>query len=98
MKQIKNRLPKFKNEDEERDFWSTHDFTDYIDQFEPVEMDFSALKPTTKPITIRLPVSLIYDLKMMSNKRDVPYQSFIKTILADRVQQEHSLITKNRSL
>ena len=53
-------------------------------------MDFSALKPSTKPITIRLPVSLIYNLKLMANKRDVPYQSFVKTILADRVQAEYA--------
>ncbi len=90
MKQVKNRLPIFKNEDEEREFWSSHSFADYADQFKRIDMDFSELKPSTKPITIRLPVSLIHDLKIMSNKRDVPYQSFIKTILADRVQQEYS--------
>lgn len=90
MKKIKNNLPIFKNEDEERDFWSTHSFADYAHQFKRIEMDFSALKPSTKPITIRLPVSLIYNLKMMANKRDVPYQSFVKTILADRVKAEHA--------
>ena len=89
MKKIKNNLPNFKNEDEERSFWATHSFADYADQFERVEMDLSALKPSTKPITIRLPVSLIYDLKVMSHKRDVPYQSFVKTILADRVREEY---------
>jgi predicted DNA binding CopG/RHH family protein len=85
------KVPKFKTLQEEQDFWDTHSILDFPDQFQQVEMDFSALKPSTKPITIRLPVSLIYDLKMMSNKRDVPYQSFIKTILADRVQKERSL-------
>lgn len=86
----KNNIPVFKNEDEERDFWATHSILDYPDRFKRVEMDFSALKPSTKPITIRLPVSLIYSLKMMSNKRDVPYQSFIKTILADRIKAEYA--------
>lgn len=90
MKKLKNSLPKFKNEDEERDFWATHSFTDYADQFKRIEMDFSELKPSTKPITIRLPVSLIYSLKMMANKRDVPYQSFVKTILADRIKAEYA--------
>ncbi|MCE7897929.1 MAG: hypothetical protein DPW11_04695 [bacterium] len=90
MKKAKNSLPIFKNEDEERDFWSTHSFADYCDQFKQVQMDFSELKMTTKPITIRLPVSMIHSLKMMSSKRDVPYQSFIKTILADRIQSEYS--------
>ncbi|MFH2085919.1 MAG: BrnA antitoxin family protein [bacterium] len=90
MKKIKNNLPSFKNEDEERNFWATHSFADYADQFKQVKMDLSALKPSTRPITIRLPVSLIYDLKVMSNKRDVPYQSFVKTILADRVREEYA--------
>ncbi len=90
MKKLKNSLPKFKNEDDERDFWATHDTTDYFDMEHPIEMDFSELKPSTKPITIRLPVSLIYNLKMMANKRDVPYQSFVKTILADRIKAEYA--------
>lgn len=84
-----NKIPVFKNEDEERDFWATHSVLDYPDRFKRVNMDFSALKMSTKPITIRLPESMIYKLKMMSSKRDVPYQSFIKTILADRIQLEY---------
>ena len=82
-------IPKFKSEDEERDFWDTHDTTDYFDMEHPIKIDFSALKISTKPITIRLPEHMIYSLKMMSNKRDVPYQSFIKTILADRIRAEY---------
>ncbi len=90
MKKIKNNLPKFKSEDEEREFWATHDFTDYADQFKKIQMDFSKLKLSTRPITIRLTESMIYDIKIMANKRDVPYQSLIKTILHDRIQQEYA--------
>jgi predicted DNA binding CopG/RHH family protein len=90
MKKVQSKLPIFKNEDEEREFWATHSFTDYVDHFKRIDMDFSELKPSTKPITIRLPESMIRDLKTMSNKRDVPYQSFIKTILADRIAQEYA--------
>lgn len=92
MKKIKKilEIPHFASEDDERDFWATHSFADYAHQFKRVEMDFSALKPSTKPITIRLPEHMIYSLKMMSNKRDVPYQSFIKTILADRIKAEYA--------
>ncbi|PIW07257.1 hypothetical protein COW38_03080, partial [Candidatus Collierbacteria bacterium CG17_big_fil_post_rev_8_21_14_2_50_45_7] len=74
MKKLKNSLPKFKSEDEERDFWATHSILDFPGRFKRIEMDFSALKMSTKPITIRLPESMIYNLKMMANKRDVPYQ------------------------
>jgi len=88
---IKKRLkplPKFKNEDEERNFWATHDSTDYIDWYKTVELDLSKLKPSTKPITIRLPESLLSELKILANKKDVPYQSLMKIYLAEKVRQE----------
>jgi len=86
----KNDIPVFKSEDEERDFWATHSILDFPGRFKRIEMDFSTLKMSTKPITIRLPESMIYNLKMMANKRDVPYQSFVKTILADRIKAEYA--------
>ena len=89
MKNTKTKqIPKFKNEDEEREFWATHSSLDYFDVDHPIKMDFSALKPSTRPITIRLPESLLSSLKIMANKRDVPYQSLMKIILNDRVQEE----------
>ena len=81
-------IPKFKTEDEEREFWATYDLTDYLHQFKSVKLDLSALKPSTKPITVRLPESLLEDLKIIANKHDVPYQSLMKVYLADRVRQE----------
>ena len=81
-------IPKFKNEDEERDFWATHDLTDYLHIFKPVKLDFSKLKPSTKPVTVRLPLSLVEDLKIMANKRDVPYQSLMKILLAEKIREE----------
>lgn len=88
MKKIK-AMPKFKNEDEEREFWATHDLTDYLDQFEPIELDLSELRPSTKSITIRLPESLLAALKTLAHKRDVPYQSLMKIFLAERVKKEY---------
>ncbi|MBL7078608.1 BrnA antitoxin family protein [Candidatus Shapirobacteria bacterium] len=81
-------IPKFKNEAEEREFWATHDLTDYLNQFQPVKLDLSELKPSTKPITVRLPVSLLVALKILAHKRDVPYQSLLKVFLAERVERE----------
>lgn len=82
-------IPKFKNEDEERDFWAKADTSQYFDFDNPIEMDLSALKPSTKPVTIRLPESLLSDLKIIANKQDVPYQSLMKVFLAERVNQEY---------
>lgn len=87
-KKLINKIPKFKNEDEEREFWATHDFTDYIDQFEEVELDLSKLKPTTESISLRLPAYLLTRIKEIANSRDVPYQSLMKIFLAERVERE----------
>ena len=82
-------IPKFKSEDEERDFWATHSSVDYVDWDNAiVNPSFPNLKFSTKTITLRLPQQMYDKLKIMANKRDVPYQSLMKTILADRLQQE----------
>lgn len=91
----KNRIiPKFKNEDEERIFWSTHDMTDFIHYFQPVEFDLSKLKPSTNSVTIRLPDSLLASLKTLANKKDVPYQSLMKVYLAEKVKEEFKTYSK----
>lgn len=81
-------IPMFKNENEERQFWATHDFTDYINQFERVELDLSKLRPTTESISLRLPAYLLSRIKEIANSRDVPYQSLMKIFLAERVENE----------
>ncbi len=89
MKKLKKEIPKFKNETEERKFWSENDSTDFIDwknaKINPV---FSNLKYSTESISLRLPLSLLDDIKIMANKMDVPYQSLIKVILADKVKEK----------
>ena len=89
MKNVKKkRIPKFNNEDDERDFWASHDSTDYIDWSEAKEVIMPNLKPTLKTISIRLPEIMIEELKLLANKRDVPYQSLMKMFLAERMKQE----------
>jgi len=89
---MKNKIkpiPKFKNEDQEREFWATHDATDYFNESMRVELDLSELKPSTKPITIRLPISIIGNLKRIANKKDVPYQSLMKIMLTEQIKKEY---------
>jgi predicted DNA binding CopG/RHH family protein len=81
-------LPRFKSEDEERDFWSVHDSVDYIDWSQGQRLSLPNLKPTARTISVRLPVTMITNLKMLAHKRDVPYQSLLKTFLADRLRKE----------
>lgn len=82
------KIPNFKSEDEEIEFWSTHDSTEYVDYSKSKKALFPNLKPTTRTISIRLPVYLIEELKMLANKRDIPYQSLLKIFLAEKVNQE----------
>ena len=77
-------IPKFRNEAEERRFWEMHETSDYIDWSKAERVRLPNLKPSTTSISLRLPVTLLERIKVAANKRDVPYQSLIKTWLADK--------------
>ncbi len=87
MRKLK-RIPKFKSEAEESEFWATHDSTEYVDYSTAKRVAFPNLKPSTRTISIRLPESLIEHLKVLANKRDVPYQSLLKMFLSEKVEEE----------
>jgi len=84
----KKQIPTFKNEADEREFWATHDSTEFVDWSKAKRAVFPNLKPSTKSISLRLPESVLVGLKMLANKRDVPYQSLLKVFLAEKVEQE----------
>lgn len=85
---MKKKIPKFENDDQEREFWETHDSTEYVGWEKAKRVKFPHLKPSTRTISIRLPESMLEDLKMLANRRDVPYQSLLKIYLADRIREE----------
>ena len=84
----RKRIPEFKNEDEERNFWDGADSTQYLDWSSAKRIKIVRLKPTLRTISLCLPVSMIEDLKILANQRDVPYQSLLKVFLAERLAQE----------
>ena len=81
-------IPKFRSEDEEREFWATHDLTEYFDFSRAVRVSLPNLQPSTRTISLRLPESLLADLKVLANRLDVPYQSLMKVYLAESVMRE----------
>ncbi len=87
MNNLKN-IPDFKNEDEERTFWATHDSTEYVDWSKAEKGVFPNLKLSTESISLRLPSFLLARIKELANKKDVPYQSLMKIFLAEKVDQE----------
>ncbi len=83
-----NEISRFESEDAEREFWSGQDSSELIDWEKAQAVRFPNLKPSTKTISVRFPESLLEDLKIIANKRDVPYQSLLKIFVAERVDEE----------
>jgi len=87
MKTLK-KIPTFKDEDAEREFWATADSTEYLDWSRAKRVTLPNLRPSLRTISLRLPEAMIAELKLLANKRDVPYQSLLKVFLADRIKDE----------
>lgn len=81
-------IPAFKSDEEAGAFWMTHDTTDYLDWSKARRVTFPKLRPSTATISLRLPQSLLNELRTLANERDVPYQSLLKVFLAERVAKE----------
>ena len=85
---MKKKIPKFKNEKEERLFLQKHDSSEYLDWSDAEETVLPKLKPSTRSISLRLPESMIEELKVLANKRDVPYQSLLKIFISEKIDAE----------
>ncbi len=85
---MKKALPKFKSEDSEREFWAQHDSVDFIDWRKAKRVTFPNLRPSSQTISLRLPKPMLDRLKLLANKRDVPYQSLLKMFVAERLKAE----------
>ena len=86
VKKVK-KAPRFKSEQEEREFWETHDSSDYVDWSKAESVALPNLKPSTKTSSLRLPEGLLDSIKIEANKRDMPYQSLINAWLTEDVKE-----------
>lgn len=84
----KKKVPKFKSEKKEQEFWAKEDSTEYVDWAKARKVILPNLKPSLKTISLRLPEHMLAELKLLANKRDVPYQSLLKMFLAERLEFE----------
>lgn len=91
MQKIYKKIPNFKTEDDERKFWDTHDSTDYIDWSKAKRVIFPNLQLTRKPISLRVTTSLLAKVKLVANKKDMPYQTLMKQYIQDAVEKEFNL-------
>ena len=81
-------IPKFATEAAEQKFWAKADTTEYFDWTQARRVVFPNLRPSTTPISMRLPETLLTDIRRLANEQDVPYQSLMKVYLAERVAEE----------
>lgn len=88
MKKKLKEIPAFKTEDAEREFWSKHNSSEFVDWENAEKVIFAKLKPTTRTISLRLSGSMLDKIRLVANKRDVPYQSLIKMFLSERIDEE----------
>ncbi len=93
----KRRIPKHRSEDQERAFWAERDSTDYIEWSKARRLLLPNLKPSLRTISLRLPEHMLADLKVLANKRDVPYQSLLKLFLAERLEEELRRLGRSRA-
>jgi predicted DNA binding CopG/RHH family protein len=82
------KVPRHRFENEEREFWSKADSTDFIDWKGAKRVTFFKLKPSLRAISLRLQEMMIEELKLLANKMDVPYQTLIKIYLSERIRKE----------
>ena len=94
---VMKKIPKFSSAAEERSFWRSADSTEYVDWKKAQRRVFTNLKPSLKTISLRLPESMIEELKLLANKRDVPYQSLLKVFLGERIEQEPRSVPYERA-
>ncbi|MBI5235889.1 MAG: BrnA antitoxin family protein [Deltaproteobacteria bacterium] len=85
---MNKKIPKFRSEDEEREFWATHDSADYVDWNKARRVVLPELRPSLKTISLRLPEAMIEELKLIAHKKDVPYQSLMKIFLSEKINEE----------
>ena len=87
-KSPRKSIPRFESEDQERQFWASADSAEYVDWAPARRATLANLRPSTRTISLRLPVAMLDELKLLAHQRDVPYQSLLKLYLAERLRRE----------
>jgi predicted DNA binding CopG/RHH family protein len=94
---MKKAVPQFKTEAAERQFWAEHDSTEFVDWRKGKRVTLPELKPSSQTISLRLPRPMLDRLKVLANKRDVPYQSLLKIFVAERLIAEFEKLESGES-
>ena len=83
-----DKIPQFKTEQEEAEFWDSHDSTDFLDETDAVNVTFVDARPSMKQISLRLDPSVIDQLKSLATVKGIGYQTMIRMWVMERLGQE----------
>jgi predicted DNA binding CopG/RHH family protein len=80
------KLPDFKAEAEERKFWEKRSIADHWKDLR--ESDDTFVRPKLTPVTVKLDPLVLKKIKMLARKRGIPYNAYIRDLLAKGVEDE----------
>ncbi len=82
------KIPKFENEQEESEFWDTHDSTDFLDETTPVNIRFVGPRPRKVHISLRFDQETIDNLKMVAGHKGIGYQTLIRMWVMEQLASQ----------
>jgi predicted DNA binding CopG/RHH family protein len=82
------KLPEFASEQEEAEFWATHDSAEFLDSTEETDVVFEDARPRKTQICLRLDAEAIGKLKVIAERKGVGYQTLIRMWVMERLTDE----------
>jgi predicted DNA binding CopG/RHH family protein len=86
------KVPAFSSEQEEAEFWDTHDSTDFFEDTKEVDARFSGPRPRKTLISLRLDQETIDGLKALASEQGLGYQTLLRTWVRERLISEMALV------
>jgi predicted DNA binding CopG/RHH family protein len=83
---MKNKIPDFKNFQEEAKFWETHDITDYLEELEPIKVEFKAKMPKEEMVVVRLQGSVKKRLQKVADRQGLNLSTMLRSWMIERLR------------
>lgn len=80
------KIPKFKEIKEMAEFWDSHSSADSWDTM--AEGDDTFVKPTLKPLCIKMDPNMLQKIKALSRRKGLTYNAYIRLLLSQGLENE----------
>jgi hypothetical protein len=87
-RKAKSRIPRFKNREDEAEFWDTHDTTEFEDEF--VEVKLKVARPLIHTLAVRMDAKTIDRLAAIGRKKGIGPSTLARMWLLERLEQDHT--------